>query len=650
MGSVGRARQPRPGASAAPAAIIAPVLLAQQPTNEDDYDFLIGSAIEASALELARAEAARCGVTAHEALLASGMVSATDYAAALARALGVPLAGWDATFDQATADEALDLDCGAGVEGGHLQATIAGRPFRVLCAEGAAPSELRRQIAGLQARGLHVALATRSRIDAARDAQLRAQRMDYAVDGLLRRCPVDSAGGVMVWTWQRVAAIVTVGLIVVGVGVAPDTTLATLTAIAAVPFLCVVLIRILAVREVVLAALQPACGATPTTSCVADEEAPVYSVLVPLLRESGVLPGLVRALQELNYPRTKLEVLLVLEAADLDTQAALHSLPLPPVFRTVVVPEGGPRTKPKALNYALQIARGEYIVVYDAEDRPEPDQLRRALDVFRRGPPQLGCVQAQLNIYNARDSWFTEQFTVEYSALFDAILPSLVRLGLPVPLGGTSNHFRRETLIAVGGWDPFNVTEDADLGFRLARRGWGTAVLASTTWEEAPVSFGRWFRQRTRWLKGWMQTYLVHTRRPLRLGAELGLRGALGFHALMGGLVLLALVHPLFYALLAHHAVSGQLLAPADTPAGAAFWTMAWINLAAGYLTSMAVGAASAWRRGQPGLMWSVLTMPLCWLLVSAAAYRALWQLATDPYLWEKTEHGEVEGSRAIGQ
>jgi cellulose synthase/poly-beta-1,6-N-acetylglucosamine synthase-like glycosyltransferase len=287
------------------------------------------------------------------------------------------------------------------------------------------------------------------------------------------------------------------------------------------------------------------------------------------------------------------------------------------------------------------------VVVYDAEDRPQPDQLRRALEAFRCGPPRLGCVQAQLNVYNPLDSWFTRQFTLEYSALFDSILPALVRLGLPVPLGGTSNHFRRETLAAAGAWDPFNVTEDADLGFRLARRGWRTAVLASTTWEEAPAGFRSWFRQRTRWLKGWMQTYLVHTREPWRLGAELGLGGALGFHALMGGLVLLALLHPLFYAILAYHAVSGQLLAPAQSQADAAIWAMAWVNLAAGYLTSIAAGVVSAWRRGhRHGLAWSALTMPLCWLLASAAAYRALYQLATDPYLWEKTEHGRAASTR----
>jgi len=241
---------------------------------------------------------------------------------------------------------------------------------------------------------------------------------------------------------------------------------------------------------------------------------------------------------------------------------------------------------------------------------------------------------------------FTRQFTVEYSALFDGILPALARLRLPVPLGGTSNHFPREVLLAAGGWDPFNVTEDADLGFRLARQGWRTTVLASTTWEEAPIRFGQWFRQRSRWLKGWMQTYLVHTRQPWRLSAELGVRGALGFHALMGGLVLSALVHPLFYLLLAWHALSGQLFAPADSVAGAALWAIAWINLAAGYLMSICVGALSAVRRGQPRLALSALLMPLCWLLVSAAAYRALWQLARDPYFWEKTEHGARPASR----
>ena len=211
---------------------------------------------------------------------------------------------------------------------------------------------------------------------------------------------------------------------------------------------------------------------------------------------------------------------------------------------------------------------------------------------------------------------------------------------MPVPLGGTSNHFPIGVLVAAGGWDPFNVTEDADLGIRLARQGWHTAVLQSTTWEEAPASFRPWLRQRTRWLKGWMQTYLVHTRQLRRLNSELGLRGTFGLHALMGGLILSALVHPLFYVLVAYHAWAGHLLAPSETLTGTVFWTIAWINLAAGYVTSILVGIVCVCRRGRASLAVSALCMPLCWLLISLAAYRALYQLMVDPYLWEKTEHG----------
>jgi len=341
-----------------------------------------------------------------------------------------------------------------------------------------------------------------------------------------------------------------------------------------------------------------------------------------------------------------LKIFLILEADDAETQAAARKLALPPNFRLLVVPARGPRTKPKALNYALQIARGDFVVVYDAEDRPQPGQLRNAWEVFRHAPPSLACLQAQLNIYNPGQSWFTRQFTIEYSALFDAILPALETLRLPVPLGGTSNHFPRSLLLTIGAWDPYNVTEDADLGIRIARLGYHTGVLASTTWEEAPPRFSVWLKQRTRWLKGWMQTYLVHTREPRRLNRELGLAAACGFHALMGGLIASALVHPLFYVLLAHHWLSGSLLAPAESTAGAVLWAIAGINLAIGYVVSILVGIVSVLRRRRPGLALHALLMPVYWLLVSAAAYRAIYQLVRAPYLWEKTEHGSAPRRR----
>ena len=177
------------------------------------------------------------------------------------------------------------------------------------------------------------------------------------------------------------------------------------------------------------------------------------------------------------------------------------------------------------------------------------------------------------------------------------------------------------------------MTEDADLGIRLARQGYHTGVLASTTWEEAPPVFGTWLKQRTRWLKGWMQTYLVHTRDLAQLNRDLGWRAVAGFHVLMGGLIASALVHPWFYALLAWHWLQGGLLTPGETTAGLIVWTIVWINLAIGYAASILVGVLSVWRRRRPGLAMFALLMPVYWLLISFAAYRAVYQFARDPYL-----------------
>jgi glycosyltransferase XagB len=576
----------------------------------------------------------RWGVPLHEAWLASGAATHETYAAALANRLGVPLAGWDAAI-KIEADDIEDF----GRSG--LPASVGGRPCRVLRADSLAPEELRAQVAELQLHGTNVALAPRFRFNAALEEYCRPQRIDEAVHGLVRRSPESSARG-SVWIWQVVAAAVAAGLIVGGLSTSPEATIAVLTAIVAIPFFCITLLRLMALPELLFTRLPRSTLPAPSN----DAALPHYTILVPLFQETGVLGGLAQALQAIDYPLPKLEIFLILEAADLETQAAVLSLDLPPQFRTIVVPDRAPRTKPKALNYALQFAHGDFVVVYDAEDRPQPDQLRRALDIFRQSMPQMGCVQAQLNIYNPRASWFTRQFTIEYSALFDGILPGLARLRLPVPLGGTSNHFRREALDAAGGWDPFNVTEDADLGFRLARGGWHTAMLASTTWEEAPIRFVTWFKQRTRWLKGWMQTYLVHTRRPWSLVRDVGLRGTIGIHVIMGALILSALAHPLFYLLLGYHALSGQFLTPSESLGGSVLWTVAWVNLTAGYAVSILVGALSVIRRGRPALALSALFMPLCWLLISAAAYRALYQLATDPYRWEKTTHGETATGR----
>jgi len=320
--------------------------------------------------------------------------------------------------------------------------------------------------------------------------------------------------------------------------------------------------------------------------------------------------------------------------------AAARAMRLPSHVEIVVVPDLAPRTKPKALNYALPLARGEYLVIYDAEDRPERNQLRRAYGAFQSGPPHLATVQARLNIYNVGDSWLTRQFTLEYSALFDGLLPLLDQLRLPIPLGGTSNHFRVSALQWLSAWDPFNVTEDADLGTRLARNGYRCSVIGSTTYEEAPARFGSWLCQRTRWLKGFVQTWTVHMRRPSALWRALGPSGFLAFQAMVGGTILSALVHPWFYALLAAEMLGGGFLALPSGLLGLPFWGLSWFVLVAGYGAAMALAGIAARRRGLNRLTWQVALMPLYWLLVSVAAYRALWQFVTAPFKWEKTEHG----------
>jgi glycosyltransferase XagB len=325
---------------------------------------------------------------------------------------------------------------------------------------------------------------------------------------------------------------------------------------------------------------------------------------------------------------------------DLETVAAARALALPGNVEIIVVPELHPRTKPKALNYALPLARGEYVVIYDAEDRPEPDQLRRAQHAFRDGPPNLAAVQAKLKLYNAADNWLTRQFTIEYCALFDGLLPALDRLRLPIPLGGTSNHFRMSALKWLMAWDPFNVTEDADLGMRLARHGYRCQMLDSTTYEEAPRRFMCWLRQRTRWLKGYVQTWLVHMRFPRALWRELGPRGFFAFQIMVGGTVLSALVHPWFYVLLGFELTHGGLLARPNSLLGWPFWLIARFDLLTGYLASMALGLFAVRGRGSRDLLTQIPMMPLYWLLISAAASRALWQFMTAPFAWEKTEHG----------
>jgi cellulose synthase/poly-beta-1,6-N-acetylglucosamine synthase-like glycosyltransferase len=371
---------------------------------------------------------------------------------------------------------------------------------------------------------------------------------------------------------------------------------------------------------------------------VPDTDLPRYTVLVPAFGEANVIADLVEHLGHLDYPRDRLEVLLLLEEVDKPTIEAAMRSGLPAFVRIVVVPDGQPRTKPKACNVGLNFAHGEFLVIYDAEDRPAPDQLRKAVAAFRAAPDELICLQARLSYWNVDENALTRFFTLEYAHWFDLMLDGLAALRLPIPLGGTSNHFRVAPLRAAGAWDPHNVTEDADLGLRMAGQGLTVSTLESTTLEEACCRPWPWIKQRTRWIKGYMQTALVHTRHPVRFVRQAGLHGTLTLVFLVAGTPFAFLAAPVLWAACLIPLLLGH--APTVQFTGLDATTLAACSLVIG--NSVMIGAsalAAILRRRYDLALWALL-LPFYWVLHSFAAWRALGQLITKPSHWEKTPHG----------
>ncbi|HXM54925.1 MAG TPA: glycosyltransferase [Candidatus Dormibacteraeota bacterium] len=368
---------------------------------------------------------------------------------------------------------------------------------------------------------------------------------------------------------------------------------------------------------------------------------PTYTILVPLYKEATVVRRLLTSLRRLDYPRDRLQVLLLCEADDAATLEALNEANPGRPFEIVRVPPSYPRTKPKVCNIGLERARGQYLVIYDAEDRPAPDQLKKAVAAFRELPRNVVCLQAKLEYRNPDTNLLTRFFAAEYGTFFDMLLPSLARRGLPVPLGGTSNHFRTAALRALGGWDSYNVTEDLDLGMWIARRRWRVEILDSITWEEANSHLGNWVRQRSRWLKGYMQTYLVHMRSPVRLWRELGTGSFLAFQLLVGATPLTTLVNPALWVLTLVYGVTGSPLIQQLFPAPVYYvgiTSMVLGNFVFAYYLVTGCLLLGNHRNAK----W-MLAAPLYWLLMSVAAWKAAVQVVLRPHYWEKTRHGLVE-------
>jgi glycosyltransferase XagB len=439
--------------------------------------------------------------------------------------------------------------------------------------------------------------------------------------------------------WQKIFLLATLGIFLLGFVLnATETAIIFVALLTFIYFLDVFFNLFLVLKSL---HFPPEINFSPEDLAEIDPKTlPVYSILCPLYREAKVLPAFVESINNFDYPKDKLDVLLLLEEDDTATIEAAKELKLPKHFRTIIVPHSQPKTKPKACNYGLSLVKGEYVVIYDAEDRPDPDQLKKAYLGFQNSLPNIACLQAKLNYYNPRHNLLTRLFTAEYSLWFDITLPGLQSISTTIPLGGTSNHFRTQILKDLHGWDSFNVTEDCDLGARLFKLGFQTAIIESITLEEANSHLGNWIRQRSRWIKGYMQTYLVHNRHPLKFIRSHGIHAFI-FQLIVGGKIAFMLINPILWLMTLSYFLLYRFVGPTiETLYPQAIFYMAVFSIIFGnflFLYYYMIGCA---KRGHYELIKYVFLIPFYWIAISVAATKALYQLIVKPHFWEKTHHG----------
>jgi cellulose synthase/poly-beta-1,6-N-acetylglucosamine synthase-like glycosyltransferase len=372
-----------------------------------------------------------------------------------------------------------------------------------------------------------------------------------------------------------------------------------------------------------------------------DKKWPTYTILCPLYREWQVLPQFITSMSRFDYPKDKLQVILILEEDDRETIQKVKELNIPDYFDIVIVPHSFPKTKPKACNYGLKYATGEYVVIYDAEDVPDPLQLKKVILAFERSDEKTICVQARLNFYNPHQNILTRVFATEYSLWFDLILTGLQSIQAPIPLGGTSNHFRTKDLYKLKGWDSFNVTEDADLGIRLVKQGYTTAIIDSVTLEEANSSLPNWFSQRSRWIKGYIQTYLVHMRSLNKFIAQKRKFHLITFQLIIGGKILSIFINPLmwiitisYFLFRAHIGTFIESFYP--TP----IFYMGVFSFIFGNFLYVYYYMTGSKKHGHHELVKYAIFIPFYWLAMSIAAWIAVYELVATPHYWFKTKHG----------
>ncbi|MCV7256041.1 glycosyltransferase [Mycobacterium hackensackense] len=459
--------------------------------------------------------------------------------------------------------------------------------------------------------------------------------LDRAINGLRDEHPMQSASRA-VWGWQKPTLLTAVGVTLIFAIVLPMQTAVALIGLCTFGYVLTMTDRILIFREGL--ASKPITITDEQARAMPDEDLPRYTILVPAYNEPEVVGDLIGAMSAIEYPEHKLQVLLLLEEDDDVTIAAARACGESEVITILLVPPADPRTKPKACNYGLCFATGSIVTIYDAEDLPEPLQLRRVVAAFASLPDDIACVQAKLEYHNGHQNILTGWFTAEYGLWFGYLLPGMMRSTSPIPLGGTSNHLRREVLDEIGAWDPFNVTEDADLGLRIDASGYHTAVIDSATQEEANSDPINWIRQRSRWYKGYLQTWLVHIRNPLQLYRVLGPRSFLRFNLVLAGTPIIAVLNLVFWLItvlwfLGQPEVVGAVFPPV-------VYFPALIALVFGNAATIYMNLIALREDDRSDLLLAALTVPAFWLMMSIAAAKGVYQIIRNPSYWEKTFHG----------
>lgn len=469
-------------------------------------------------------------------------------------------------------------------------------------------------------------------------AEQRDYALNRAINGLREDDPVHSASKPLIG-WQKPVLVALLAMVIAFGIWRPLQTTVTLIGLCTLAYLLTLGDRVLIFKRGL--ASRPIVIPDDVARAIPDEDLPPYTILVPAYNEPEVVGDLIAAMDALEYPRDRLQVLLLLEADDQTTIDAAKACGESDVITILLVPPAEPRTKPKACNYGLHFATGDIVTIFDAEDLPEPLQLRRVVAAFRDLPDNVACVQAKLVYHNGHQNLLTAWFTAEYALWFGYLLPGMMVSTSPIPLGGTSNHLRRDILRRIGAWDPFNVTEDADLGLRIASNGYHTAVIDSYTLEEANSDAINWIRQRSRWYKGYLQTWLVHIREPVKLYRTLGLRSFVRFNLVLAGTPIIAVLNLLFWFItvlwfLGQPAVVGSVFPPL-------IYFPALIAMIIGNFTVMYMNMIALREDDRSDLLLAALSVPLFWLMMSIAAAKGAYQMLRQPSFWEKTFHGLAE-------